>query len=325
MIKKLTMLALAAAVAMGTPLLADDKAEDKPKAKRTNILAELGLDKDQRKKLNELGKGLREKQAELRKNKDLPKKDRAAKMKALNAERHEIMKKVLNEGQLKKYEEILAKRKAAGKEEASGQVGISRFIISSGPKGRFFCSFFTVTPSSLMTDLKKNEKPQYSTMCLDWNSGYARSCATGKAQATDQASATSGGSGGLQVRPGIIRRPQLDLTEDQQKQLQEIRQAYSESVRELFQNKDLTLEDRRDQAKDLRDDLNLQIEAVYTPEQKAKLAKYKDEQAKRLEEMRKNRPAVRPRIQLDEKQQKAMLKLRQEHAKKMQAARVAPS
>ena len=126
--------------------------------------------------------------------------------------------------------------------------------------------------------------------------------------------------GGQQVRPGIIRRPQLDLTEDQQKQLQEIRQAYSESVRELFQNKDLTLEDRRDQAKDLRDDLNLQIEAVYTPEQKAKLAKYKDEQAKRLEELRKNRPAVRPRIQLDEKQQKAMLKLRQEHAKKMQAA-----
>ena len=130
--------------------------------------------------------------------------------------------------------------------------------------------------------------------------------------------------GGLQVRPGIIRRPQLDLTEDQQKQLQEIRQAYSESVRELFQNKDLTLEDRRDQAKDLRDDLNLQIEAVYTPEQKAKLAKYKDEQAKRLEELRKNRPAVRPRIQLDEKQQKAMLKLRQEHAKKMQAARELP-
>ena len=40
------MLALAAAVAMGTPLLADDKAEDKPKAKRTNILAELGLDKE---------------------------------------------------------------------------------------------------------------------------------------------------------------------------------------------------------------------------------------------------------------------------------------
>ena len=117
MIKKLTMLALAAAVAMGTPLLADDKADDKPKAKRTNILAELGLDKDQRKKLNELGKGLREKQAELRKNKDLPKKDRAAKMKALNAERHEIMKKVLNEDQLKKYEEILAKRKAAGKKK----------------------------------------------------------------------------------------------------------------------------------------------------------------------------------------------------------------
>ena len=54
------------------------------------------------------------------------------------------------------------------------------------------------------------------------------------------------------------------------------------------------------------------------------MAKYKDEQAKRLEELRKTRPAVRPRIQLDEKQQKAMFKLRQEHAKKMQAARELP-
>lgn len=128
------------------------------------------------------------------------------------------------------------------------------------------------------------------------------------------------------ARPAVFRGPQLDLTEAQQKKLQEIQQDYSKKIRALYQNKELTREDRSDQAKDLREDLQKSTEAVYTKEQKAKLAKFKEEQAKRLEELRKNRPAVgaRPRIQLDEKQQAALKKLRQDQAKKFQAVRELP-
>lgn len=115
--KKLMMLALAATVALGSPLLADDKDKAKDKPKRGNIFAELKITKEQRQKIAELSKDLRAKQAELRKNKDLPKKDRAAKQKALAAERTAIFKKVLNEEQLKKFEDILAKRKAGGKKK----------------------------------------------------------------------------------------------------------------------------------------------------------------------------------------------------------------
>lgn len=128
------------------------------------------------------------------------------------------------------------------------------------------------------------------------------------------------------ARPAIFRGPQLDLTEEQQKKLQQIRQDYSKKIRALYQNKELTREDRADQAKDLREDLQKSTEGVYTKEQKAKLAKFKEEQAKRLEELRKNRPAngIRPRIQLDEKQQAALKKLRQDQAKKFQAVRELP-
>lgn len=112
--KKLLMMAIACAVALSTPVLADDD-KDKPKKKRGNIFAELGLSKDKLKHINKVLKPVREKTAALRKKKDLPRKERATQFKALAKERDEILKKCLSEAEFKKYQDVLAKRRAAGK------------------------------------------------------------------------------------------------------------------------------------------------------------------------------------------------------------------
>jgi hypothetical protein len=115
--KKLLMITIAGAVALATPALADDD-KDKPKKKRGNIFAELGLSKDKLKHINKVLKPVREKSAELRKQKDLPRKERAAKYKEINTERDAILKKCLSEAEFKKYQDLLAKRRADRKKKS---------------------------------------------------------------------------------------------------------------------------------------------------------------------------------------------------------------
>ena len=96
--------------------------------------------------------------------------------------------------------------------------------------------------------------------------------------------------GALLVRPGILPGGvQLDLTEQQQQQIATLRKDYSNTRRELTQNRELSTQDRRDQMRDLSNDLQEGIKAIYTPEQKAKLDEAQKQAAKRREEMQKLR------------------------------------
>ena len=111
------MLALAATVALGSPLFADDDKKDQPKKNRSNIWAELGLSKQERKKVAEATKPINAKRTALRGNKDLSRKEKATKAKALAKEYNEALKKVLTEEQMKKFTEFQAKRSAARKKK----------------------------------------------------------------------------------------------------------------------------------------------------------------------------------------------------------------
>lgn len=98
-----------------------------------------------------------------------------------------------------------------------------------------------------------------------------------------------GVAGGALGRPAFQRVPQLDLTEEQKTKIAKLRKAQNEARRKLFQNKDLTPQDKRDQSADLRAEYQKKIEALYTKEQKAQLAKAKKAQAERQEQMKKLR------------------------------------
>ena len=118
--KKLIMFAVATVMALNVAQAADDEKKKAPAKKgRGNILAELGLSKQERKKVNEATKPILEKRTALRKNKDLSKKERAAKNREWAKEYNEALKKVLTEEQMKKYTEIQAKRSAARKKKKS--------------------------------------------------------------------------------------------------------------------------------------------------------------------------------------------------------------
>jgi len=121
--------------------------------------------------------------------------------------------------------------------------------------------------------------------------------------------------GALLVRPGILQRGvQLDLTEAQQQQIATLRKDYSDARRELTQNRELSAQDRRDQMRDLSNDLQEGIKAIYTPEQKAKLDEAQKQAAKRREEMQKLR------IVLSDEQK---AKLKKFSAKRMDALKQA--
>lgn len=103
-----------------------------------------------------------------------------------------------------------------------------------------------------------------------------------------QAQPAAGGA--LLARPAIAPRGvPLDLSDEQKEKMAEIRKAQSEAFRKIFQNKDLTPQDKRDQYTDLRAEFQKKIEALYTPEQKAKLAEARKEAEKRREQMQKLR------------------------------------
>jgi hypothetical protein len=121
--------------------------------------------------------------------------------------------------------------------------------------------------------------------------------------------------GALLVRPAILPRGvQLDLTEAQQQQIAALRKDYSDARRELTQNRELSAQDRRDQMRDLSNDLQEGIKAIYTPEQKAKLDEAQKQAAKRREEMQKLR------IVLSDEQK---AKVRELSAKRMDALKQA--
>ena len=120
--------------------------------------------------------------------------------------------------------------------------------------------------------------------------------------------------GALLARPIALPRLQLDLTEEQKNKISEIRKKQSQATREITQNKELGLQDRRDQISDLRAEYQKKIDAVYTAEQKAKLKKYTEERTKRLEQMQKLR------IVLSDEQK---AKLKKFSAKRQQASKEA--
>jgi len=120
--------------------------------------------------------------------------------------------------------------------------------------------------------------------------------------------------GALLARPIALPRLQLDLTEEQKNKMSVIRKEQSQATREINQNKELGLQDRRDQISDLRAEYQQKIDAVYTAEQKDKLAKFKAEQAKRREQIQKLR------IVLSDEQRAQIQKF---SAKRQQASKAA--
>jgi len=120
--------------------------------------------------------------------------------------------------------------------------------------------------------------------------------------------------GALLARPIALPRLQLDLTEEQKQKISEIRKEQSQANREINQNTDLALQDRRDQISDLRAEYQKKIDDVYTAEQKAKLAKYTEERTKRREQVQKLR------IVLSDEQR---AKLKKFSAKRQQASKEA--
>lgn len=124
--------------------------------------------------------------------------------------------------------------------------------------------------------------------------------------------------GALLARPIALPRLQLDLTEEQKNKMSAIRKEQSQAIRKINQNKDLDLQDRRDQIGDLRAEYQQKIDAVYTAEQKAKLAKFKAEQAKRREQIQKLR------IVLSDEQRAQLKKFSAKRQEALKAARALP-
>ena len=110
------LMAGALAIVLCSPVAADDK-KDGAKPKRTPLTKELGFSKDQIKKYRAATKELAGKTKAIQGDKDLSKKDRTAKMREIQKERMVALKKVCTDEQEKKLEEVLAKRKAAGKKK----------------------------------------------------------------------------------------------------------------------------------------------------------------------------------------------------------------
>ncbi len=125
--------------------------------------------------------------------------------------------------------------------------------------------------------------------------------------------------GGALIRPAIFPRgAQIKLTEEQQEKMTEIRKAQSEAYRAIFQNKDLTPQDKRDQMADLRADFQKQIDGIYTKEQKAEIEKAKKAQAERNEQMKKLR------IVLTEDQRAKLQKMNAKRQEAYKAVRELP-
>ncbi|SVC38628.1 uncharacterized protein METZ01_LOCUS291482 [marine metagenome] len=104
------------AIALCGPVAADDKKAG-AKPKRVALTKELGLSKDQIKKYRAATKELNEKGKAIKENKDLSKKEKTAKSREIQKARIEALKEVCTDEQKKKLEEVLAKRKAAGKKK----------------------------------------------------------------------------------------------------------------------------------------------------------------------------------------------------------------
>ena len=124
--------------------------------------------------------------------------------------------------------------------------------------------------------------------------------------------------GALLARPIALPQFQLDLTEEQKKKISEIRKEQSQANREINQNRELALQDRRDQITDLRAEYQQKIDDVYTAEQKAKLAKFNEERTKRREQMQKLR------IVLSDEQRAQLQKFSAKRQQASKAARALP-
>ncbi|MBC8326518.1 MAG: hypothetical protein H8E27_12925 [Verrucomicrobia subdivision 3 bacterium] len=127
-------------------------------------------------------------------------------------------------------------------------------------------------------------------------------------------------AGGALIRPAVFPRGigGIKLSEEQQKKMTVIRKAQSEAYRKIYQNKDLTPQDKRDQMADLRADFQKQIDGIYTKEQKAEIEKAKKAQAERNEQMKKLR------IVLTEDQRAKLQKMNAKRQEAYKAVRELP-
>lgn len=75
----------------------------------------------------------------------------------------------------------------------------------------------------------------------------------------------------------------FDMTEDQKKQMQEIRKNYHKQITELKNNKSLSAEELKIKSAALQKEQHEKMQSLLTPEQKAKMADWKKEGAKGME------------------------------------------
>ena len=73
----------------------------------------------------------------------------------------------------------------------------------------------------------------------------------------------------------------LKLTDEQQKKLQAVRQEQGPKMREIWQNNDLTPEQKREKMKPLQEAMNAKVKEILTPEQFEKWQKLQQNVAPR--------------------------------------------
>ncbi len=77
------------------------------------------------------------------------------------------------------------------------------------------------------------------------------------------------------------RAKELGLTDEQQSQLKSIRQQEQDALKALKENTALAAGEKRTQAKTIRENARTQSQAVFTPEQQAKIAERRTERQTR--------------------------------------------
>ena len=92
----------------------------------------------------------------------------------------------------------------------------------------------------------------------------------------------------MKHRMGMMME-KLNLTDAQKGQLKTEKETFLKQMEELRKNDNITVKDWRNRMQQLRDDHKSKIQGIFTPEQKAKMEKFKSEMIARQETMVKAR------------------------------------
>ena len=92
----------------------------------------------------------------------------------------------------------------------------------------------------------------------------------------------------MKHRMGMMME-KLNLTDAQKGQLKTEKENFRKQIEELRKNDNITVKDWRNRMQQLRDDHKSKIQGIFTPEQKAKMEKFKSEMKARQETMVKAR------------------------------------